>query len=103
MKKLLATTAAVTLALLTVPNLVPRSNAAPTGGQPTKSEYCKMAKAQRNPVAWNEHYHCLDKQAAAPVVERKREKRAHDPYCDMAKAQRNPVSWNERYHCLSSR
>jgi hypothetical protein len=99
MKKLFATAAALTLAFSVIPNLV---NAAPTGNSPpTKSEYCAMAKSQRNPVSWNAHYNCLDKTAAvAPAVERKRPNHARDPYCDMAKAQRNPVAWNAHYHCL---
>jgi hypothetical protein len=91
----------LTLAFSTIPNL---ANAAPTGNSPpTKSEYCSMAKSQRNPVSWNAHYHCLDMSAAAPVVERKRERHARSPYCEMAKSQRNPVSWNAHYNCLSSR
>jgi hypothetical protein len=99
MKKLFLTAAALTLAFSAIPNL---ANAAPTGkSPPTKSEYCAMAKSQRNPVAWNAHYNCLDKTAAAaPIVEPKRENRARDPYCNMAKGQRNPVAWNAHYHCL---
>jgi hypothetical protein len=104
MTKLLTTTAALTLALATVPTLVTQSKAAPMGDEVSRSEYCKMAKSQRNPVSWNAHYNCLDKsKAQAPVVERKRANPARDPYCDMAKSQRNPVSWNAHYRCLSSR
>jgi len=94
--------AAATLALAAIPLLVVKSEAAPRGD--SKSEYCKMAKSQRNPVAWNAHYHCLDtSQASAPVAPKPKRQVNKDPYCDMAKSQRNPVSWNERYHCLSQR
>jgi hypothetical protein len=98
MKKLLVLTAGVALAFSTVTGLVGQSNAAPT-----RSSYCDMAKSQRNPVAWNSYYNCIEKPAAARVVERKREFHAGNPYCDLAKSQRNPVSWNARYGCLSQR
>ena len=69
-----------------------------------QSEFCKMAKSQRNPVAWNAYYHCNPAAAAraetvgrAPAREAK--VKAKDPNCAFAKAQRNPVSWNEYYHC----
>jgi hypothetical protein len=103
MKKLLFTSAALTLALATVPNFVGQSKAAPMGDVPTRSQFCDMAKSQRNPVSWNERYNCLQKPAtarAAPAVERKRTARAKNPYCDMAKSQKNPVAWNARYNCL---
>jgi len=99
MKKLLITSAALTLALSVVPNLVGQSKAAPS-----RSAYCDMAKSQKNPVSWNARYNCLEKPAAAaPIVERKRENHAGNSYCAMAKSQRNPVSWNAHYNCLSSR
>jgi hypothetical protein len=101
MKRLLIATAAWTLALSTVPNFVSRSMAAPTGGPPTKSEYCDLAKSQRNPVGWNTYYNCLQRPAkTAAIVERKRQRQAKNPYCDMAKSQKNPVSWNAQYKCL---
>ena len=34
--------------------------AAPPAPQ-AKSEFCKMANSQRNPVAWNAYYHCLSR------------------------------------------
>jgi hypothetical protein len=95
MKKLLVTTSVLTLALMTVPTL--------TNAAQSRSVYCDMAKSQRNPVSWNAQYNCLDRRAAAPVVERKREFHASNPYCDMAKSQRNPVAWNAYYGCLSRR
>ena len=106
MKKLLITTAALTLGLI-VPNLVSESQAASTGKPPSRSAYCDMAKSQRNPVSWNAQYGCLDKErlAAARAEARRPAKNTHakNPYCDMAKSQRNPVSWNARYNCLASR
>jgi hypothetical protein len=109
MKKLLIVTAALTLGLSAVPSFVSESQAAPTGGPPTRSEYCDLAKSQRNPVAWNVYYNCLQQPAAGPAVQRKHERQARyrvrnsarDPYCDMAKSQRNPVSWNAHYNCLN--
>ena len=98
MKKLLIAAAAVTLAA----GFAGQSVAAPQ----TKSEFCKMAKSQRNPVAWNAYYHCNPAAAArAETVGRAPaaapQARAKDPHCAMAKSQRNPVSWNAYYHCIS--
>ena len=94
--------AAATLAVATLPLLVAKSEAAPRGD--SKSEYCNMAKSQRNPVSWNAHYNCLDRTAAAAPIERKQERHVNkNPFCDMAKSQRNPVSWNQHYNCLSQR
>jgi len=105
-KKLLITTAALTLGLSAVMSLVSESQAAPTS-KPTKSAYCDMAKSQRDPVSWNARYNCLDKErvAAARAEARTPATKTHakNPYCDMAKSQRNPVSWNAQYGCLSSR
>jgi len=107
MKKLLITTAALTLGLSTGTNLVSESQAASAGKTPTRSAYCDMAKSQRNPVSWNAQYGCLDKErvAAARAEARPAAKNTHakNPYCDLAKSQRNPVSWNARYNCLVSR
>ena len=104
MKKLLITTAALTLGLSTATNLVSESQAASTGKAPTKSAYCDLAKSQRNPVSWNAQYGCLDKErvAAARAEARPPATNTHakNPYCDMAKSQRNPVSWNAQYGCL---
>jgi len=75
------------------------SQAAPAA----KSPYCKMANSQRNPVAWNAYYHCLQTtgatraHAAAPA----RHAEAKNPYCKFANAQKNQVAWNAYYHCLS--
>ena len=96
MKKMLKATA-VTLVLAAGSFLVAKSEAAP------RSEYCDMAKSQRNPVAWNTYYNCLEKPAAFTAPSRKPERHAASPYCDMAKSQRNPVAWNQYYGCLSRR
>ena len=70
---------------------------------PAKSPYCKMANSQRNPVAWNAYYGCLQTSgaarahAAAPA----RHREAKNPYCKFASAQRNVVAWNAYYHCLN--
>ena len=105
MKKLLFTSAALTLALATVPNFVGQSKAAPMGDVPTRSQFCDMAKSQRNPLAWNRQYGCLDAdQVAAARAEAHapaRTAHAKKPYCDMAKSQRNPLSWNAQYGCLN--
>jgi hypothetical protein len=99
MKKLLIATAAVALAAgFAVPSI-----AAPA---PAKSPYCKMANSQRNPVAWNAYYHCLDMTAAPAarptrVAVRTRAVQEKSPYCKFASAQRNVVAWNAYYHCLS--
>jgi hypothetical protein len=67
----------------------------------TKSEYCNMAKSQRNTPSWNEHYGCLKAPGKqAMVAEQIRAKPAKDQYCGMGKNQRNTPSWNEYYGCL---
>jgi len=94
--------AAATLALTTIPLLAVKSEAAPLGD--STSEYCKMARSQRDPVSWNARYHCLDTSLASATVERKPTRRVQkSPYCDMARSQRDPVSWNRQYGCLSQR
>ena len=67
----------------------------------TKSEYCDMAKNQRNTPSWNEHYGCLKtrgRQAMAAVPSRVKPTKSQ--YCGMANSQRNTPSWNEYYGCL---
>ncbi len=98
MRKLLIATAAVTIAA----GFAGTSIAAPQA----KSEYCNLAKSQRNPVAWNAYYHCNPTAAAraetvgtAPANMRHAQTQPKDPECAFAKAQRNPVSWNQYYHC----
>jgi hypothetical protein len=68
----------------------------------TRSEYCNMAKSQRNTPSWNEHYGCLKAPPGkqAMVAEQIRAKPAKDQFCGMAKSQRNTPSWNEYYGCL---
>lgn len=96
MKKLLMAAAAA--AVLTLPALAGAQAA------PAKSEFCKMAAAQKNPIAWSEHYHCFDAAPAQRVAVRKPARTARaeakSPYCKMASAQKNLVSWNAYYHCL---
>ena len=68
-----------------------------------KNPYCKFANAQRNPVAWNAHYGCIQlppHQAKAAAHKPARMARAKSSYCAMASSQRNPVAWNAHYHCL---
>jgi hypothetical protein len=68
------------------------------------SPYCGMMNAQKNPIAWGEHYGCIKAPArTARVAARKptRTASAKSPYCAMASTQKNPVSWNAYYHCLN--
>lgn len=105
MKKLFTVAAALSVAVFAAPMV--KSEAAPANGS-----YCNMAKSQRNPVAWNSYYGCLEKSprvaaAAAPARETRaknvsREAPAKSPYCNMAKSQRNPVAWNSYYGCLGT-
>src|SRR5215831_2377695 len=92
-KMLIAAAATLALAVSITPSLVSQSAAAPL-----RSPYCDMAKSQRNPLAWNRQYGCLDAdQVAAARAEAHapaRTAHAKKPYCDMAKSQRNPLSWN---------
>jgi hypothetical protein len=96
MRKLLIATAAVTLAA----SFAGTSIAAPQA----KSQFCKLANSQRNPVAWNAYYHCNPTAAAkaetvGAAPQRQTKTTTKDPHCAMASQQRNPVSWNEYYHC----
>jgi hypothetical protein len=97
MKKLLTAAAVLALAISTVPSVIGQAEAAPA-----KSPYCALAKAQKNPVAWNAFYHCLGTPSRPThVLLRGRALPAKSPFCAMAKAQKNPVAWNAYYHCLS--
>jgi hypothetical protein len=71
------------------------------------SEFCKLAKAQRNAPSWNEYYHCLNtpaRHAHAPAPTRTAAATSGagsgGEFCQLAKAQRNAPSWNEYYGCL---
>ena len=68
---------------------------------PAKSEFCDLAKSQRNVSAWNEHYHCLNIPARQAFAEApKRVNRGpNSEFCELAKNQRNAPSWNEYYGC----
>jgi hypothetical protein len=65
-----------------------------------RSEYCDMAKNQRNIGSWNATYHCIDaREARAEVPVVKPAKKHPNEYCNLASFQRNAPSWNEYYHC----
>jgi hypothetical protein len=107
MKKLFMAAAVLTIAVATAPNFVSQSQAAPDRGP--GSEFCNLAKAQRNAPSWNEYYGCMKapaKQAFAhaPAPARasatRPERGPGSQYCDLAKAQRNAPSWNEYYGCM---
>jgi len=104
MKELFMAAAALTIAVATAPS---PSQAAPKTSP--KSQYCELAKSQRNVPSWNEYYGCLKApgrqafaqaptptQAAAPA----QQTGAKIEYCELAKNQRNTPSWNEYYGCL---
>ncbi len=96
---LLAGTAA--LVALLVPAMAQQVRAAPT-----KSPYCNMARSQKNPMAWDEYYHCFGQApepAARPALhmEVRSATPAKSPYCNMARSQKNPMAWDEYYHCFS--
>lgn len=119
MKKFLFATSALALTVAMSPAV---TNSAQAQEAPTKSPYCKMAKGQKNLVAWNAYYHCLGStpQAAQetvrgrrtvaqarlrsgedrPFYAQARPEETKSPYCNMAKGQKNLVSWNAEYHCL---
>ena len=105
MKKLIMAAAALTIAVATAPGFVGSSEAA--AAKAKRSEFCDMAKSQRNTPSWNEHYGCLKtapgRQAyAAPAraPAATTGQATNSTYCGMAKSQRNTPSWNEYYHCL---
>lgn len=100
MKTLFMAAAALTIAFAS------HSQAAPATGP--ASEFCELAKFQRNAPSWNEFYGCLKAPARqaiarAPTPTRVRAVPATgrgSEYCDLAKFQRNAPSWNEHYGCL---
>jgi hypothetical protein len=118
MKKLFMAAAALTLVVAATPDFVSQSQAGPrtrasmaTSERGPGSEYCKMAKSQRNAPSWNEYYGCMKTPARhtsargpAPVrmrvAEGGSERGPGSEYCKMAKSQRNAPSWNEYYGCL---
>src|SRR5215217_5223032 len=68
MRKLFMAAAALTIAVATTPNFVGQSEAASAKKTRTSmtaqdigpgSQYCDLAKNQRNAPSWNEHYRCL--------------------------------------------
>jgi len=103
MRKLLMVAAAVTIAVATASGFVSQSQAASA-----KSQYCDLAKNQRNVPSWNEHYGCLraparEAFARAPeptrAVAPARAKGPKSEFCALALAQRNAPSWNDYYRC----
>ena len=118
MKKLLMAAAALTIALATAPGFVSSSEAASAKAKKQaaaapKSQFCELAKNQRNAPSWNEYYGCLKtpaRQAYARAPEPAPQPvRAAGPapqsgpnseYCKLAKNQRNAPSWNAYYGCL---
>ena len=117
MKKLFMAAAALAIAVATAPNFVGQAHAASAKHKASvtaansgpESEFCKLAKSQRNAPSWNEYYKCLkapQRQALAqapapskPIVGTV-DRGPNSEYCKMAKFQRNAPSWNEYYGCL---
>ena len=73
------------------------------------SQYCNLAKNQKNAPSWNEYYHCLktparQAYASAPpptkVAGPAPQRGPGSQYCQLAKNQKNAPSWNEYYGCL---
>jgi hypothetical protein len=106
MKKLFMAAAALTIAVATTSAFVGQSEAASAKSKSSvaaadsgpNSEFCKMAKSQRNVPSWNEHYKCLktpQRQALAQAPAPARapavtpERGPGSQYCNMAKFQRN--------------
>jgi hypothetical protein len=117
MKKLFMAAAALTIAVALAPNFVGQSQAASAKHKASvaaadtgpDSQFCKLAKSQRNAPAWNQYYHCLkipQRQALAQAPAPTRtpavapERGPGSQYCNLAKFQRNAPAWNEAYGCL---
>jgi hypothetical protein len=117
MKKLFMATAALAIAVATAPNFVGQAQAASAKHKASvtaansgpDSQFCKLAKSQRNAPSWNEYYKCLktpQRQALAQAPAPTRvpavtpDRGPGSEYCKMAKSQRNAPSWNEYYGCL---
>ena len=68
-----------------------------------KSEFCDLAKSQRNVPSWNEHYNCISQPArqafAAEPRAAKPRKGPNSEFCELSKFQRNAPSWDEYYGC----
>lgn len=116
MKKLFMAAAALTI-VVAAPSFIGQSQAAPANSRAAMaspdrgpgSQYCKLAKSQRNAPSWNEYYGCLNTRqrqafASAPPPRRMAgpapERGPGSQYCKLAKSQRNAPSWNEYYGCL---
>ena len=103
MRKLFMAAAALTIAASTAPGFVTTTQAASA----KKSEFCDLAKNQRNAPSWNEHYGCLGTPQRQAFAQEPAPTRASAPprgkseFCDLAKFQRNAPSWNEHYGCLT--
>jgi len=115
MRKVFMAAAALTIAVATAPSFVSQSEAASTKTRASDrgpgSQYCNLAKFQRNAPAWNEYYGCLktparQAYASAPPPAPTRvagpapQRGPASDFCKLAKSQRNAPSWNEYYGCL---
>lgn len=94
MKKLFLAAAVSALAVSTVPALVGQAQAAAAA-----SPYCKMARQEKNPIGWDEYYHCFGTPRITHVIARRHEAAPENALCKMAGQEKNLVSWDEYYHC----
>jgi hypothetical protein len=95
MRKLLITAAALTIAVISQSQAAPRHEA--------RSEFCDLAKNQRNVPSWNEYYKCHGSTArmafAAEPRAAKPRTGPNSEFCELSKFQRNAPSWDEYYGC----
>ena len=95
MKNLFIGAAVAVLAISTVPTFVAKANAAPA-----QNPLCKLARQEKNPIAWDEFYGCF---GARPRVQhvavRSHRGAPQSDFCKLARQEKNPMSWNEFYGC----
>jgi hypothetical protein len=65
----------------------------------SQDPFCKMANGEKNPIAWDEYYHCFGPTARVVHVVSHHRSAPLDPFCKMANGEKNPVAWAEFYHC----
>jgi hypothetical protein len=94
MKKLLVAAAVSALAVWTGPAFIGQVRAAPAA-----SPYCKMAGQQKNPMGWDQYYHCFGAPHITHVIARSHEAAPQKAFCKMAGQQKDPMSWDQYYHC----
>lgn len=94
MKKLLIAAAVSVLAVSSVPTFVGQAHAAIAA-----SPFCKMAGQEKNPIGWDEYYHCFGTPRVERVATRARAGAQQSPFCKMASQEKNPMAWDEFYHC----